>query len=868
MTQVIQLQTKSLLLAVIVLLSFSAAAQNKIQVEGIVTNKENKPIAGALITLLDDSNKILSYASSGKTGFYKIEFTLKDQISLSIHAIGYSRMEKKITKNDLIDKRMNFCLQEEAIPLDEVEVLVSDMEPDSVAINIDDLSLTENSNLNEILSKHPAFTVSDDGAILYRGKNIDKININGKSAFINQNKIALESIEKQLIESISIQNNYRDQFILGFEDKRETLLNINTHDDMQNIAVGDIEGAYGAKKKYQGRGKLLYFSKYINSFVTQNTNNFGALPLSSREINAIFNRQGKFSAMETGLVNGLFDQNVARTHDSRSTSTATLRLQKETIRMNSTWYYLANDRTASEGVSSISPEGHPIQSQNNINSDRYNTLFNATSFDWKPNTDMLVGYQLNAHIIQHKDSRNSHIDLPKENFDRSFNVSSLGNSDNIRMNHTLHHSQRFGNKYLWNNELNYERTQIEQSNNLSSVQDNVNEQSLFSPEISKSNLSFSTKLQYRNKLGFMPWTQYQIERMKETAVNIQSSSPNKTTRNAIHQMLMFGVSGEELLKYINYKTQIQLSFYDIQRTQHFFLPFKLDFSYDKRLYRYYVVANREYNLNHIDYAVDRIINYMDISLGNERLINSFNRNDRHSIGYAYNNLFKGRSWGISANHTLSKGMLNQNFLQLNNSGVRIFETRNSPLSRTITAKVDGAIRMFSSNYPVTASGEIGYQHAINTAFNGLSEFEMVQKGPILGVKLETLNSSVINFNIQSKANAFKVNSLNQSFDAQSFKSSFEAIVRKGGFEGRVNFLYWTDRLYGNKLVRRNVNFHLEYHHKQTAFGIRGRNVDDFFPVFDNVTYNNYIIINQGINTLVSNDAVIRYALIFFKYKFK
>lgn len=244
---------KLLLLLIFLLMLKLAGAQSIENIRGKVSDFTGKPVSGATVILSDDNKKIIAFGSSDSNGAYALPLKEKGEFSLAVRSIGYisqeyvfSRLEERVIVKD-------FTLETDVKIMEEVIVQRSDVEPDSVAIEIENLGLHENSTLQEILSKHPAFSVGEDGAILYKGKNIDKININNTPAFINQNKIALESLEKRMIEGVSVRNNFQDQFTISFEDRRETLLNINTKENMKNIALGEGEGAYGLSDKYEAR---------------------------------------------------------------------------------------------------------------------------------------------------------------------------------------------------------------------------------------------------------------------------------------------------------------------------------------------------------------------------------------------------------------------------------------------------------------------------------------------------------------------------------------------------------------------------------------------------------------------------------------
>lgn len=831
------------------------------QITGSVTDSENTPIQGATIILSGGNNNIIQYGKSSSNGSFKLVFREEGNFTISIQSIGYESQKHSFYTDKETSLVKNFVLNLQVEALDEVIVEHIDVEPDSVFIEMENMGLNENSSLHDILSKNPAFSVGDDGAILYKGKNIDKININNKPAFINQNKMALESLEKRLIEDISIRNNLKNRFTLGFEDQGETLLNINTKEEMKNIAIAEVEAAYGLSKKYEGKGQSLHFSTPANVFFTHSSNNFGSYNLEARDVRMMFNHQDTYSEIEKDLINKLFDNNIARFKDVRSTTTATIRHEKERYQIHSVTYHMSNDRATAQNVNSITPNGESILSQDNTNMDRFNSIFNKSSIDWAASKNMVLGYNVNLNIIWQQDNRNSLVDLQQNTNPLIHELSSKGRLKNVRIDQQIYHKHRIKDKVLINSDLKYEQLSVEDNRGIFQKE----EKTMFRQyELTTSNLKASSKIQYRHNTYLIPSLDYQIGFSSQNTEQRDSSTSYQ--RNMLWQEFTASASGEKLFKYLKYNASFNLSIYSLKKTTRLFIPYSLNVNYEKLKYRWYGSIKRRYYINDISFSVDRIDNYMDVFSGNQELIDDVNFQDNIQIGYSYNNLFAGKSWGVIFNLDKNHNSLGQSFSSVD-GGIRYFDTRAISNIQTATAIVDGSIRILPSFYPMTLSAGFGYQQTQNTAFQAHREFSMLQHGPKGNFGLMSLSPSWFNFEIKSDIKLFTVSSLDHTFDSQSIKNSFEVITRTGNVEGRVTFLHWIDRLYGRTYKRRNIDLRFEYHKRKYSWGIRGRNIDDFLPMFDNMAFNNYIDINQGVNTVIRNSQAMRYLLVFFKYKF-
>jgi len=172
-------------------------AQN-IAISGKVTNISDQPISGVNVILYNQDAKLVTYAITDIAGSYHLKFKKEDAFKLELSHIGYKMQDTLLgyylsaNENHLAIK-----LQDEIKELKEVIISPPDIEPDSVKFNLQKLNLQENTSLKDILKKIPNFQIDDNGSIIYKGKSIDKIMINGKETFVFQNSIALQNIEKK-----------------------------------------------------------------------------------------------------------------------------------------------------------------------------------------------------------------------------------------------------------------------------------------------------------------------------------------------------------------------------------------------------------------------------------------------------------------------------------------------------------------------------------------------------------------------------------------------------------------------------------------------------------------------------------------------
>lgn len=173
-------------------------------------------------------------------------------------------------------------------------------------MKLDKFLIKEDDELKKILTRNPNFNIGNDGTIVYKGKNIDKILVNGKETFDNQNSIALDNIKADMISGLQIVNNYKDPFNMT-NDEFETVLNLKSKNPSAAITTSNIEAAYGIKSNYKVKGNIMRFSNVINGFIVENANNINENVISLRELTNLFNINMPISSYFIDGLNNLFE---------------------------------------------------------------------------------------------------------------------------------------------------------------------------------------------------------------------------------------------------------------------------------------------------------------------------------------------------------------------------------------------------------------------------------------------------------------------------------------------------------------------------------------------------------------------------------
>lgn len=213
------------------------AQENNI-VNGHVSTWEKDILIGASVLLysVEDTTKIIDYSITNEKGEFLIHTLGNANKFLKISYVGFETKKIKLEQGL---KYYNITLKESQIFLNEI-VIASSRYKDTINLKNDTIKFSEDATLKDLLKDNGGIEITEDNGIKFMGVPINKILINKKLVFVNQNSLALENITSDMIDNIQIINNYKDKFNIDFDNFNEMILNVDTKDKFKGLLKKQI----------------------------------------------------------------------------------------------------------------------------------------------------------------------------------------------------------------------------------------------------------------------------------------------------------------------------------------------------------------------------------------------------------------------------------------------------------------------------------------------------------------------------------------------------------------------------------------------------------------------------------------------------
>jgi hypothetical protein len=444
-------------------------AQENSVIKGSVSNKNKNFLIGASVLLYSKENtsKIVDYSITNEKGKFSINTGKTDNnYFLTVSYLGYESKKTTLQKNI---KYYKIILNESQYNLEEVIITASKYR-DTVRLKNDTIKFSKNTTLKELLKDNEGIEITAENGIKFMGVPINKILINKKEVFVNQNSLALENITNEMIDNIQVINNYKDKFNVDFDNFNEMVLNIDVKNKFKGILKNIIELGLGIKNAYTTKGKSFLFSDKINIFLTQNTNSILDKPKNKNEIT---NRQDNTSSFYNNNVTSV-NQGFNEVKEDLYNSTYLLikkENRKSKIETNIGFNYsnqeLDNLILIDENQTSISEES-------TLNKRKGNIFYADFSFINLISDDFSINLFTNVDFVDNSlDWINTKTVFPASNF----NSNTFYNSNNFILKNTINSKKIFNQKWLWENSIDYvyENTENDFSNkfDVSNINQNI-----------------------------------------------------------------------------------------------------------------------------------------------------------------------------------------------------------------------------------------------------------------------------------------------------------------------------------------------------------------------------------------------------------
>ena len=265
----------------ILLFFINFSFSQEITLKGNITDKQNRSIQSASVSVLDENDDILGYSFTNENGEYLISFykPTNNTIIIEVACLGFQKVSKKVDFNS--NNTFNFQLEDKIENLQEVVVESGKkirIEQDTTSIKVASFGNKTEQTVEDILKKLPGIEVLKDGTIKAHGKAIDKLLIEGEDMFDKNYKLLSKNLNAKVLDEVQILDNFEDNPIFKkLNNSDKVALNLKLKKGLQNVWFGNVTLGSGivSENRWKESLNVGLLKKKIKFFYFGDYNNLG-----------------------------------------------------------------------------------------------------------------------------------------------------------------------------------------------------------------------------------------------------------------------------------------------------------------------------------------------------------------------------------------------------------------------------------------------------------------------------------------------------------------------------------------------------------------------------------------------------------------
>lgn len=295
-----------LLLLIFVCATVNAQTQSFSVKIRLQDSKSGEPVGYAAVSLTKEGSKsVFKYVQTDDNGDAEFTAIPKGKYKVEAMLMGYDVYSEMIT----VDKNLDLGVKKMKVQANFLEgATVSALgnpivvKKDTIEHNVALMKTSDNDVLEDLLKRLPGVEVDSDGKITANGKEITKIQIDGKQFFLDDPSLASKNLPAKIIEKVRVVEKKSEQAqFTGIDDgEEETVLDLGVKKGMMNGWFGNVMAGGGAdlqsnpEARYQGAGMVARFNESSQLAFIGNANNTNNRGFNDLAANAMGGMMGGF----------------------------------------------------------------------------------------------------------------------------------------------------------------------------------------------------------------------------------------------------------------------------------------------------------------------------------------------------------------------------------------------------------------------------------------------------------------------------------------------------------------------------------------------------------------------------------------------
>lgn len=252
----------------------------QVEIEGCVANAKGEPLKMVMVKAYEAGGKLpVGYTSTDAGGRYRLRLKSDaPRFTLKFSHVSLKAAEREVERTA---GRVDVVMEETSLKLREASVRAPRVRTagDTISYNVAQLSGEDDRNVEDVLRRIPGVSISDDGAIKYYDKSINKFYIEGLDMLSSNYQIATRNLRPDDIGEIQVLENHDPvKALKDFSFSDRAAINLRIKKRRMLRPIGSLSAgagvAGGPEAAWSGEGVLFFIGKDRQHSVVAKANNF------------------------------------------------------------------------------------------------------------------------------------------------------------------------------------------------------------------------------------------------------------------------------------------------------------------------------------------------------------------------------------------------------------------------------------------------------------------------------------------------------------------------------------------------------------------------------------------------------------------
>jgi len=245
---------------------FSVCGQQNLTISGLVQDANGEGIPKASV-YLKNKTKIVSFTFTNDSGHFQFPSQSDSSyLQIEVRALGYKTVVLPANIQSLIRlEPSDFQLNEVVVHGKAPSVVVK---KDTTEYIVKKYLEHNQESIEDILKKLPGISVLDNGKLLFKGKEISKVLVEGDDLFSNRYTLGTRNIKAHLLERIeAIEHFSENELLRGIEKSDQVALNLTFNNEKKTLLNGSADVASNFQDRFSTQGNGITLNSQIKNFI-------------------------------------------------------------------------------------------------------------------------------------------------------------------------------------------------------------------------------------------------------------------------------------------------------------------------------------------------------------------------------------------------------------------------------------------------------------------------------------------------------------------------------------------------------------------------------------------------------------------------